>query len=141
MRGQICLLLLLVACAVALDIHAKKPEIHHQFRQAEKRPTSAVSSFFTLAVLAPLALLFIGWGAVGANLKNFPTGSDALSALGFHASLGAVLALFVIYWLSLNMMTTLIYMGVLAVPSAFFAHATLNALYEKNVQLSRPKTE
>jgi len=110
------------------SVFLKKPTIEHKFRVAEKRPSGIVSSAFTLAVLSPILILLVGWPKVGANLRNFPKGAASLSAIGFHASLGAVLALFIIYWLSLSMMTTLIYMGILAVPSAIFAHSTLNAV-------------
>ncbi|PRP74417.1 dolichyl-diphosphooligosaccharide--protein glycosyltransferase subunit 2-like [Planoprotostelium fungivorum] len=111
-----------------VDPFVRKPEIYHKFRVAERRPPTVVSSAFTLAVLAPALVLFGGWTYVGANLRNFPGGTASLAALGFHACLGAVLLLFIVYWLSLTMMTTLIYAGILAVPSAYFAHQTLNAL-------------
>lgn len=39
---------------------AAKKEIQHIFRLPEKRPPLAISSAFTLAVLAPWAILFFG---------------------------------------------------------------------------------
>jgi len=105
------------------------PEIKHQFRQPEKRPPAAISSAFTIAVVAvPALVLFIGLVRVGANLSDFPTGGNFIWAVGFQACLGAILLLYVSYWLSLNMVQTLSYLAVLLIPTLFFAHKNLNAL-------------
>jgi oligosaccharyltransferase complex subunit delta (ribophorin II) len=65
---------------------------------------------------------------IGANFGNYPSGIAALYALGFQASLGAILALYALYWLQLNMMETLRYLLILLVPTFFFGVKTLNAL-------------
>ncbi|XP_058831391.1 dolichyl-diphosphooligosaccharide--protein glycosyltransferase subunit 2 [Topomyia yanbarensis] len=87
------------------------PEIIHQFRVPEKRPAKLVSDLFTGLCLAPLALLLILWAKLRANVSNFPL---SLSALGFHLGLGAMLVLFGIFWLQLNMFDTIRYLTPLA---------------------------
>jgi len=111
---------------------APKPEIAHMFRLPESRPKKTVSLAFTAAVLSPALFLFIGLIRVGANLSNFPVGSGFIWAVGFQACFGAILALFVLYWLALNMVQTLIYLGVLSVPTILFAQKTLNNLAAQN---------
>jgi len=106
-----------------------KPEIHHAFRAAEKRAEAPVSFAFTIATLAPIGLLLIGLLRVGANFNNFPSsGLGPIYAFGFQGSLGAVLGLYALYWLRLNMMQTLKYLGFLVIPLFYFASKTLNYL-------------
>jgi len=89
-----------------------RPEIKHMFREPEKRPSTLVSNAFTILVLLPLLLLFVLWGRLGVNLSNFPF---SLHAIGFHAGLGSIFCLFVLFWLRLNMFTTLKYLACLCV--------------------------
>jgi len=110
------------------DPFTTKKDIVHQFRKEEVRPPQSISMAFTGAVLAPSLIFLIGLLAIGANLKNFPSGSNAIFALGFQTVLGAILALYGFYWLKLNMMQTLLYLGALLIPFLFFAHRTLNHL-------------
>lgn len=81
-----------------------RPEIIHQFREPEKRPSRFVSDIFTALCAAPLLVLFILWSRIGVNVSNF---SFSLSAIGFHLSFGAILGLFALFWLQLNMFETL----------------------------------
>lgn len=78
-----------------------KPEIKHLFRPAEKRPPQAVSLFFTALAASPLLLLLILWLKLGINFGNF-----TLLALPFHLGLAAILSLFTLFWLKLDMFTT-----------------------------------
>lgn len=87
------------------------PEIIHQFRVPEKRPPRFVSDLFTGLCIAPLGLLFILWAKLRANVGNFPL---SLSALGFHLGFGAILGLFGVFWLKLNMFETIRYLIPLA---------------------------
>lgn len=78
-----------------------KPEIRHLFRPAEKRPPEAMSLFFTGLTAAPLLILLVSWAKIGINFGNFtPT------ALPFHLGFGAILGLFTLFWLKLDMFTT-----------------------------------
>lgn len=78
-----------------------KPEIKHLFRPAEKRPPQAVSVFFTALAAAPLLLLLILWLKLGINFGNF-----TVVAVPFHVGLAAILGLFTLFWLKLDMFTT-----------------------------------
>jgi len=115
-----------------VDPYAPKPVIEHVFRKAEKRPPATISFAFTLAVLSPALFLFVGLIRVGANIRNFPFGSGFIWAIGFQVCLGAILALFGLYWLSLNMVQTLKYLGFLSIPTVIFAQKTLNHLAAQN---------
>jgi len=106
------------------------PTIDHQFREPERRPLSVVSLLFTALSVAPLLLLLVGISRVGFNLSGL-TGKVSTTALPFHATLGAILLLYVFYWLQLNMLQTLSYLLVL-VPILFLTGRwTLAALVKQ----------
>jgi len=113
------------------------PEISHVFQEPAARPSAAVSSAFTLAVLAPFALLVLTLLGMGVNLNKFPMGVNFINAVGFQATLGAILALFGLYWLRLNMVQTLGYFAFLAIPFLYFSQKTLTALSVKEAQVKR----
>jgi len=105
------------------------PEIHHEFRKPEPRPPLAISTAFTFFVLSPLAFLFIGFIVLGANLSHFPfSGTDFLYALGFIGSIGSILSLLALYWLRLNLVQTLGYLSLLALPTVFFGQRALSQI-------------
>jgi oligosaccharyltransferase complex subunit delta (ribophorin II) len=81
-----------------------KPEILHQHRQPERRAPAVVSLFFSLLALAPLAAYVVMALSLGANLKGFPSGAAFLPAAAFHAGLAAICALYLLFWLQLNLM-------------------------------------
>ncbi|KAG8265750.1 proteasome regulatory particle base subunit [Homalodisca vitripennis] len=91
----------------ATTIYQPKPEIKHLFREPERRPPVAFSTFFTGLVAVPFLILLILWAKLGVNISNFPF---SLSALGFHLGLGAIFTLFGFFWLQLNMFQTLKYL-------------------------------
>ena len=113
-----------------------KPEIVHQFREPEKRPSRFVSDVFTVLCAVPLLVLFILWGKLGINLSNF---SFSLSGLGFFASFGSILTLFALFWLKLNMFETLRYLIPLAIVTFFFGNRFLRSIARKQVE--HKKTE
>lgn len=82
-------------------------EIHHKFRDAEKRPPPIVSIVFTGLCLVPILILFTLWYRIGVNLKQFKVN---VYAILFHVSIAAILGLFVIFWFQLNMFTTCKYL-------------------------------
>uniref|UniRef100_A0A182TTD8 Dolichyl-diphosphooligosaccharide--protein glycosyltransferase subunit 2 n=1 Tax=Anopheles melas TaxID=34690 RepID=A0A182TTD8_9DIPT len=100
------------------------PEIVHQFRAPEKRPPRFVSDLFTALCIAPLVILFGLWAKLGVNVKNFPL---SLGAIGFHLGLGAILVLFGIFWLRLNMFDTIRYL----IPLALFTFICGNRMLRK----------
>jgi len=84
-----------------------KPEIRHMFREPEKRPSALVSTAFTGLCLVPFAIMLIAWLRLGVNVSAFPF---SLSSLGFHAGMGSIFALYVYFWLQLDMFTTIKYL-------------------------------
>ncbi|XP_053675449.1 dolichyl-diphosphooligosaccharide--protein glycosyltransferase subunit 2 [Anopheles nili] len=106
-------------------VHRKPlPEIVHQFRAPEKRPPRFVSDLFTALCIAPIVILFALWAKLGVNVKNFPL---SLGAIGFHLGLGAILVLFVVFWLRLNMFDTIRYL----IPLALFTFICGNRMLRK----------
>ncbi|KAK3923030.1 Dolichyl-diphosphooligosaccharide--protein glycosyltransferase subunit 2 [Frankliniella fusca] len=88
-------------------LYKPKPEIKHMFREPEKRPAAVVSNLFTALVCLPLLILLSLWAKLGINISNFPV---SLSAVGFHLGLTSIFGLFVVFWLELNMFTTVKYL-------------------------------
>uniref|UniRef100_A0A6B2E9V1 Dolichyl-diphosphooligosaccharide--protein glycosyltransferase subunit 2 n=1 Tax=Phlebotomus kandelakii TaxID=1109342 RepID=A0A6B2E9V1_9DIPT len=93
------------------SLYKPKQEIVHQFRVPEKRPARFVSDLFTGICCVPLLILLVVWLRLKVNISNFPL---SLAAIGFHAGLGAILFLFFVFWLQLDMFTTIRYLLPLA---------------------------
>uniref|UniRef100_A0A453G9A6 Dolichyl-diphosphooligosaccharide--protein glycosyltransferase subunit 2 n=3 Tax=Aegilops tauschii subsp. strangulata TaxID=200361 RepID=A0A453G9A6_AEGTS len=118
--------------AQAVDPLAKfrpQKEIEHIFRVPEKRPLQEVSLAFTGLTLLPFIGFLIGLMRLGVNLKNFPSlpGPAAFASL-FHAGIAAVLLLYVLFWVKLDLFTTLKYLSFLGVFLVFVGHRTLSHL-------------
>ncbi|XP_050309559.1 dolichyl-diphosphooligosaccharide--protein glycosyltransferase subunit 2 [Anthonomus grandis grandis] len=90
-----------VASPSKVLLRGPKPEIKHMFRQPDKRPAKAVSLLFTALTAAPFLVLLVLWAKIGANISNFTA-----KAVPFHLGFGAILALFTLFWLKLDMFTT-----------------------------------
>ncbi|XP_072029908.1 dolichyl-diphosphooligosaccharide--protein glycosyltransferase subunit 2-like [Amphiura filiformis] len=103
--------------------YTAKPEIIHQFRKPEKRPSVMVSNAFSVLVFVPLIMLFAVWAKLGVNLKNFPASP---SAIGFHVGLAAIFGLFYCYWCYLNMFQTLRYLSVIGFFTFICGHRLLS---------------
>lgn len=107
------------------SLRKPKPEIHHLFREPEKRPPLFVSNLFTALCFAPLPILLLVWLKLKVNISNFPV---SLSALGFHGGLGAILFLFYVFWLRLNMFETIRYLLPLALFTFVFGNRLLRSI-------------
>lgn len=91
-----------------------KPEISHIFRQPEKRPPTYLSMAFLVLTLLPLVGFFVALLQLGVNLKNLPSGGLPLAAAaGFHGGIASILVLYLMFWLKLNLFTTLQVLGFL----------------------------
>eukprot|EP01104_Vermistella_antarctica_P000586 TRINITY_DN10738_c0_g1_i1.p1 TRINITY_DN10738_c0_g1~~TRINITY_DN10738_c0_g1_i1.p1 ORF type:complete len:686 (+),score=197.64 TRINITY_DN10738_c0_g1_i1:78-2135(+) len=111
-----------------LDLTAAA-DITHVYRTPDSRPPSSVSFAFTGLVLAPILVLFLGLHRVGVNLGNFPTSGLAfIAALVFQLSIAGMLALFILYWLELDIFSTLTYLGALGGVAVVSGLTTLRAL-------------
>ncbi|KAL5697327.1 hypothetical protein ACHQM5_030814 [Ranunculus cassubicifolius] len=109
--------------------YGPKDEISHIFRAPEKRPPQNLSLIFLGLTVVPLVVFLIGLLHLGVNLKNFPTAAvPAAFAILFHAGIGAVLSLYLLFWLKLDLFTTLKYLGFLGVFLFFVGHRTLSHL-------------
>uniref|UniRef100_A0A0E0CBZ7 Dolichyl-diphosphooligosaccharide--protein glycosyltransferase subunit 2 n=1 Tax=Oryza meridionalis TaxID=40149 RepID=A0A0E0CBZ7_9ORYZ len=118
--------------AQAVDPFSKfgpKKEISHIFRSPEKRPPKELSFAFTGLTLLPFVGFLIGLMRLGVNLKNFPSlPAPAAFASLFHAGIGAVLLLYVLFWIKLDLFTTLKYLSFLGVFLVFVGHRALSYL-------------
>lgn len=101
--------------------YGPKPEITHLFRSPEKRPPTVVSDTFTfLVIVPPFFLLAILWARIGINLNGF---KPSLSGLIFFSSLGAIFTLYFLFWLRLDMFTTLKYLSGLGIIAFLSGHS------------------
>uniref|UniRef100_A0A0D9V9C2 Dolichyl-diphosphooligosaccharide--protein glycosyltransferase subunit 2 n=1 Tax=Leersia perrieri TaxID=77586 RepID=A0A0D9V9C2_9ORYZ len=118
--------------AQAVDPFSKfgpKKEISHIFRAPEKRPPKELSFAFTGLTLLPFVGFLIGLMRLGVNLKNFPPlSAPAVFASLFHEGIGAVLLLYVLFWVKLDLFTTLKYLSFLGVFLVFVGHRALSYL-------------
>ncbi|XP_071719741.1 dolichyl-diphosphooligosaccharide--protein glycosyltransferase subunit 2-like [Rutidosis leptorrhynchoides] len=116
----------------AVNIYSRfgpAPEIRHIFRTQEKRPPQELSYAFLGLVFIPLFAFFIGLSRFGVNMKNFPTSTvPAAFAILFHGGIAAVLVLYVLFWLKLDLFTTLKTLGLVGMFLLFVGHRTLSHL-------------
>lgn len=116
--------------------YGPKAEITHIFRAPEKRPPEELSLAFLVLTILPLIGFIIGLLRLGVNLKNFPTSAvPATFAVIFHFGIAAVLLLYVLFWLKLDLFTTLKILSFLGVFLMFVGHRTLSHLASASAKL------
>ncbi|XWS31409.1 hypothetical protein CRYUN_Cryun23aG0073100 [Craigia yunnanensis] len=116
--------------------YGPKAEITHIFRAPEKRPPKELSLAFLGLTILPILGFLIGLFSLGVNLKNFPTKAiPATFAILFHVGIGAVLLLYVLFWLKLDLFQTLKLLGFLGVFLVFVGHRILSHLAETSAKL------
>ncbi|CAN8325454.1 unnamed protein product [Cochlearia groenlandica] len=109
--------------------YGPKAEISHIFRVPEKLPAKTLSLVFLGLIVLPFIGFLIGLTRLGVNIKSFPSSvGPATSALLFHGGIGAVLLLYVLFWLKLDLFTTLKALSLLGVFLLFVGHRTLSNL-------------
>ncbi|KAG2291510.1 hypothetical protein Bca52824_038179 [Brassica carinata] len=109
--------------------YGPKAEISHIFRVPEKLPAKQLSLVFLGLIVLPFIAFLIGLTRLGVNIKSFPSlVGAATSALLFHGGIGAVLLLYVLFWLKLDLFTTLKALSLLGVFLLFVGHSTLSHL-------------
>ncbi|KAH8941760.1 hypothetical protein BDL97_14G061800 [Sphagnum fallax] len=117
---------------VPVEVNARfapKPEIAHIFRQPEKRPPTLLSNVFLGLTLLPLIGFFVGLRYLGANIKLFPTtGLQGVAAFSFHGAIASILLLYFLFWLKLDLFTTLKVLGFLALLTLLPGHSILSYL-------------
>ncbi|XP_074603738.1 dolichyl-diphosphooligosaccharide--protein glycosyltransferase subunit 2-like [Brevipalpus obovatus] len=107
-----------------------KPEIQHVFRPQEKRPPTVVSDTFSVLALLPALILAIIWLKLGVNLSNF---SFSLSALAFHGGTLSVCILYTLFWLEMNMFTTIKCLLGIGLIIFLSGHRVLSQLASKSI--------
>ncbi|KAH1129785.1 hypothetical protein J1N35_001163 [Gossypium stocksii] len=116
--------------------YGPKAEITHIFRAPEKRPPQELSLVFLGLTILPLLGFLIGLLRLGVNLKNFPTKPvPATFAILFHVGIGAVLLLYVFFWVKLDLFQTLKLLGFLGVFLVFVGHRILSHLAAASAKL------
>ncbi|KAG7542064.1 Dolichyl-diphosphooligosaccharide--protein glycosyltransferase subunit Swp1 [Arabidopsis thaliana x Arabidopsis arenosa] len=109
--------------------YGPKAEISHIFRIPEKLPAKQLSLVFLGIIVLPFIGFLIGLTRLGVNIKSFPSSTgSAISALLFHGGIGAVLLLYVLFWLKLDLFTSLKALSLLGVFLLFVGHRTLSQL-------------
>ncbi|KAJ0263543.1 Dolichyl-diphosphooligosaccharide--protein glycosyltransferase subunit 2 [Hirschfeldia incana] len=109
--------------------YGPKAEISHIFRVPEKLPAKQLSLVFLGLIVLPFIGFLIGLTRLGVNIKSFPSSvGAATSALLFHGGIGAVLLLYVLFWVKLDLFTTLKALSLLGVFLLFVGHRTLSGL-------------
>ncbi|KAJ3180923.1 hypothetical protein HDU87_001569 [Geranomyces variabilis] len=92
------------------DVFSVLPEIAHTFRPDEKPAKKLLSLVFTIGVLVPWGVLLASYVALSANVKNlFANSLTATFGSLFTAALAAVMGLYYVYWLRLNLFQLLGY--------------------------------
>ncbi|KAF1810384.1 hypothetical protein P152DRAFT_96940 [Eremomyces bilateralis CBS 781.70] len=89
--------------------YGKLPEIHHIFRSDPQSPPKIISLVFTLATLAALPALLVGWAMLGANVDHAPKAfSQApVAHVLFFGSVVALEGVFFLYYTSWNLFQVL----------------------------------
>ncbi|CAN4084749.1 unnamed protein product [Withania somnifera] len=113
-----------------------KAEISHIFRAPEKRPPKEFSLTFLAIVLLPFVGFLVGLLRLQVNVKNFPKASGpATFAILFHLGIAAVLTLYLLFWLKLNLFTTLKALGFIGIFLMFVGQRTLSHLASSSSKL------
>ncbi|KAG5055392.1 hypothetical protein JHK85_007902 [Glycine max] len=116
--------------------YGPKAEIAHLFRAPEKRPPQELSLTFLGLILLPFIGFLVGLLRLGVNLKNFPSSAvPATYAFLFHLGIAAVLLLYVLFWLKLDLFTTLKTVGFLGAFLLFVGHRILSHLASTSSKL------
>ncbi|KAJ6736257.1 RIBOPHORIN II [Salix viminalis] len=117
-------------------IYGPKAEIAHIFRAPEKLPPKKLSLTFSGLTLLPFLGFLVGLLRLGVNLKNFPSSSvPAVFATLFHLGIAAVLSLYMLFWLKLDLFTTLKALCFLGAFLMFVGHRILSHLASSSSKL------
>ncbi|XP_060667481.1 dolichyl-diphosphooligosaccharide--protein glycosyltransferase subunit 2 isoform X2 [Ziziphus jujuba] len=116
--------------------YGPKAEISHIFRAPEKLPPKELSLTFLGLTVVPFIGFLVGLLRLGVNLKNFPSSTiPATFAFLFHLGIAAVLLLYVLFWVKLDLFTTLKALGLLGTFLLFVGHRILSHLASASAKL------
>jgi len=111
------------ASAPVVDVWGPLPEISHKFQPGPAHASPAISSFYTLAVLAPFGLYIIMVLSSGANFK----GANSAGFL-FLGCIAANFALIAYFWVALKLYQAVVLLVALSFPTAIFGKVFLSTL-------------
>ncbi|TWU76177.1 hypothetical protein ED733_002850 [Metarhizium rileyi] len=119
--------------------YGKLAEIHHVFRADPKNPPKIVSFVFSLAVLATVPALFIGWTVLGGNFSHASKaiGNAPLSHVLFFGSIIAMEGVFFLYYSAWSLFQTLPMMGVVAVVAVLSGAKALGEVQSRRLSGER----
>ncbi|CAG5113738.1 Oidioi.mRNA.OKI2018_I69.chr2.g7828.t1.cds [Oikopleura dioica] len=109
-----------------LDKYDPPAEIHHTFREPEARPPVMISFVFTGLCALPLVGLVVVWSRLGVNLRRMES-----AFLPFHIAIASIFGLYFLYWLRLDMFTTLKYLALLGSATFILGNRVLSTLAGK----------
>ncbi|KAG0025350.1 proteasome regulatory particle base subunit [Podila clonocystis] len=115
-----------------------QPEIHHQFRPDQKLINVAISGFFSLLVLSPVAVLIGLWSQLGIKFEPLKALAqnpvDLIMAVVFFASLTGIEYVFYSYWTHVTLFPVLQYLGVLSVVAIASGRSVLSAVQTRRLK-------
>lgn len=118
------------------------PVIEHLFREPESRPPAIISLVFAGATIGvPWIALMAGLRIAGANLRNMPLGAGFLPAVAFQVGVGAICFMYLLFWLRVNMFTTLNYVIVLAIGTMIAGWMTLSNINGARTSSEKKKAD
>ncbi|KAF5023062.1 hypothetical protein F66182_4874 [Fusarium sp. NRRL 66182] len=99
--------------------YGPRAQINHVFKLDDTSPPRIVSMVFSLAILASVPALFLGWLFLGANVSHIPKalGAAPVSHAVFFGSIAAIEGAFFLYYVQWNLFKTLPVVIVLGVVS------------------------
>ena len=81
------------------SFYAKRPEITHEFRTAQKRPPAAISALFVGVLIVVFVAYLCALGFLKPSFSRFPFSlGGSVSALLFHGVVGFVMFLLLAFW-------------------------------------------
>lgn len=120
----------------AVSKFARRAEIVHIFRQPEKRPPAYLSMTFLVLTLIPLVGFLVGLQQLGVNLKGLPSsGLPLAAAAGLHGGIAMILGLYLMFWLQLNLFTTLKWLCFLGLLTLVPGFQILSYLADQSVKV------
>lgn len=108
----------------ALAYTSPLPAVTYKLREPDARPSATLALLFTALAPLPLALLLISWWYAGANLRGYRL---SVSSLLFHAGIGGMLLVLVLFWLRLNIFQAFYWLAGIGSATYFAGHYTLSA--------------
>jgi oligosaccharyltransferase complex subunit delta (ribophorin II) len=123
------------------DLFAVKPDIKHAFRAAETRPSALMATLFTGLAAAPFVVLLLSLMASGLSVQFPADAQEFLANVLFQGSIGAILLLYIAYWLFLNIFQALGMLAILSVVAVATGNRALKRRNQRNAAAAAARAE